>query len=126
MMNRKEGDKDTTTPRQAVTNLIKVFDADNVRRPEPELAIRLDNWLIDSPTGMNRIKAGVPSGWQVAHKTGTGGTGQTNDIGIISTFPGYPVHIAVYFDAPATLSEARRDAAVAEATRIALAALGHA
>lgn len=125
MMNRKDGDKDTTTPRQTVANLNKIYDADNIYRPAPELAIHLDLWLIDSPTGMNRIKAGVPPGWQVEHKTGTGGTGQTNDIGIVSTFPGYPVHIAIYFDAPATLSEARRDAAIAEATRVALAGLGH-
>ena len=125
-MNRRDGDKDTTTPAQAVTNLIRVFDAENVSRPRPETAILLNTWLIDSPTGAGRIKAGVPAGWTVAHKTGTGGTGQTNDIGVISGPGGDDVHIAIYYDAPASLSEARRDAVIAEATRLALKRLGRA
>lgn len=125
-MNRRDGDKDTTTPARAVANLIRVFDADNVSRPRPETAILLDTWLIDSPTGIGRIKAGVPAGWTVAHKTGTGGTGQTNDIGVIRGGSGDPIHIAIYYDAPASLSEARRDAVIAEATRLALKRLGRA
>jgi len=124
-MNRRDGDKDTTTPAQAVTNIIHVFDADNVSRPRPEIAILLNTWLIDSPTGADRIKAGVPAGWTVAHKTGTGGSGQTNDIGLLSRPNGGPIHIAIYYDAPASLSAARRDAVIAEATRLALKRLGH-
>ncbi len=126
MMNRKDGDKDTITPSQAVTNLIRVFGsgAINSRLEAPMLA-RLRRWMIDSPTGANRIKGGVPSGWTVAHKTGTGGTGQTNDIGVIQPSSGDPIYIAIYYDAPASLSAARRDAVIAEATRLALARLGH-
>ncbi len=124
-MNRPDGDKDTTTPAQAVSNLIRVFDADNVSRPRPEIAILLNVWLNNSPTGPGRIKAGIPAGWTVAHKTGTGGRGQTNDIGVIQPPSGDPIHIAVYYDAPAALPASRRDAVIAEATRLGLKALGH-
>lgn len=127
MMNRKDGDKDTITPSQAVTNLICVFGSDAIepRLEEPMLA-RLRRWMIDSPTGANRIKGGAPAGWTVAHKTGTGGTGQTNDIGVIQPPSGDPIHIAVYYEAPADLAADQRDAVIAEATRLALAALGRA
>lgn len=126
-MNRKDGIKDTITPAQAVANLIAVFGSGAIpsRLEEPMLA-RLRRWMIDSPTGANRIKGGVPAGWTVAHKTGTGGSGQTNDIGVIQPPSGDSIHIAVYYDAPASLSEARRDAVVAEATRLALKRLGRA
>lgn len=126
MMNRKDGEKDTITPVQAVTNLIRVFGSDAIepRLGEPMLA-RLRRWMIDSPTGANRIKGGVPSGWTVAHKTGTGGTGQTNDIGVIQPPSGDPIYIAVYYEAPADLAADQRDAVIAEATRLALKRLGH-
>lgn len=127
MMNRKDGDKDTITPSQAVTNLIRVFGSGAMepRLEEPMLA-RLRRWMIDSPTGANRIKGGVPSGWTVAHKTGTGGTGQANDIGVIQPPSGDPIHIAIYYEAPSDLSADKRDAVMAEATRLALKRLGRA
>ena len=127
MMNRKDGDKDTITPSQAVTNLIRVFGSGAVgpRLQEPMLA-RLRRWMIESPTGADRIKAGVPAGWTVAHKTGTGGTGQANDIGVIQPPSGDPIHIAIYYEAPSDLSATRRDAVIAEATRLALQRLGRA
>lgn len=125
-MNRKDGDKDTITPSQAVANLGQVFGSVAVRpRLEEPMLARLRGWMIDSPTGANRIKAGVPAGWTVAHKTGTGGTGQTNDIGVIQPPSGDPVRIAVYYEAPSGLSADRRDAVIAEAARLALKRLGH-
>ncbi|GAA0868022.1 MAB family class A beta-lactamase [Brevundimonas basaltis] len=127
MMNRKDGDKDTITPSQAVANLGRVFGAGVMEpRLEEPMLTRLRRWMIDSPTGANRIKGGVPSGWTVAHKTGTGGTGQTNDIGVINPPSGDPIHIAIYYDAPSDLSASRRDAVIAEATRLALKTLGRA
>lgn len=124
MLNVADGDKDTSQPIQTTTNLdwiIKTyqpFSFGSTHRP-------LFDWLIASPTGPGRIKAGVPVGWTVAHKTGTGGTGQTNDIGYAWPPSGEPVRIAVYYDAPESLSDERRDAVIAEATRRALKALGY-
>ena len=80
--------------------------------------------MFDSPTGMNRIKAGVPSGWRVAHKTGTGGYGPTNDIGVLYPPTGAPVIIAAYYHA--ATDDPKNEAVIAEATRMALIALGRA
>lgn len=127
MMNRKDGEKDTTTPAQAASNLTSVFGSGAIQpQLEEPLLARLRGWMIDSPTGASRIKGGVPSGWTVAHKTGTGGTGQTNDIGVIQPPSGDPIHIAIYYEAPSDLSATRRDRVIAEATRLALQRLGRA
>ena len=81
-------------------------------------------WMFSSPTGVDRIKAGVPADWRVAHKTGTGGYGPTNDIGILYPPTGEPIIVAAYYhaasDAPVN------EAVIAEATRRALAQLGRA
>lgn len=125
-LNGKDGDKDTITPSQAVANLGRVFGSGAVqpRLGEPMLG-RLRRWMIDSPTGADRIRAGVPAGWTVAHKTGTGGAGQTNDIGVIQPPSGEPIRIAIYYEAPSDLSADRCAAVLAEATRLALKRLGH-
>jgi len=62
----------------------------------------------------------------VAQKTGTGGYGPTNDIGLIQRPDGgEPIVIAVYFHATRDSTDAQREAVIADATRVALKALGH-
>lgn len=129
-LNRRDGDKDTTTPGVTVGNLVKVF-ADQQPILPSEMRQRLTDWMVASPTGPGRIKAGTPEGWRVAHKTGTGGSGPTIDIGRI--YPprgsraedrsGGAVTLAVYFDGAEGSTLDGREAAIAEATRRALAAL---
>jgi beta-lactamase class A len=51
-------------------------------------------------TGAQRLKGGVPAGWRIAHKTGTGqvlGSVQTgyNDIGIVTAPDGTAYSVAV-------------------------------
>lgn len=123
-MNRLDGDKDTITPRQSAANIRRLFidPATPLAAESREMVLR---WMVDSPTGMGRIKAGVPAGWRVAHKTGTGGYGPTNDIGLVYPPSGDPVIIAAYFHATRDSTEAQREAVIADATRMALAALGH-
>jgi len=123
-LNRKDGDKDTAQPYQTVTNLGWILDTYQPLGFASKYGSLWD-WLINSPTGLGRIKAGVPNGWTVAHKTGTGGTGQTNDIGVIHPPVGEPIRIAVYYDSPSGLEEAKREAVIAQATQRALKALGH-
>lgn len=123
-LNRIDGDKDTITPKQSVANLHRLFV--DARSPlSAESRDRLLGWMFASPTGADRIKAGVAAGWRVAHKTGTGGYGPTNDIGVIYPPSGDPICIAVYFQATESSTSAQRDAVVADATRIALKALGY-
>lgn len=131
-MNRLDGEKDTTTPRQAATNLHALFFNEESRatasRPVGPLndgsRQRLLRWMMDTPTGPDRLKAGVPDGWRVAHKTGTGGYGPTNDIGILYPPSGAPIIIAAYYHATPETSDAQNAAVIAEATRLALTALG--
>jgi beta-lactamase class A len=123
-MNRLDGDKDTINPLQSAANIRRLLvDADTPLNPASKAL--LTRWMIETPTGPNRIKAGVPSGWTVAHKTGTGGYGPTNDIGVLTPPSGEPVVIAIYYHADRASSSEQNEAVIAEATRIALKALGH-
>lgn len=123
-MNRLDGDNDTITPFQSTANIWRLF----IDPASPLSAASKDmllGWMFASPTGVDRIKAGVPSGWRVAHKTGTGGYGPTNDIGLIYPPSGKPVVVAAYYHATRETSDAQNAAVIAEATRMALTALVH-
>lgn len=123
-MNRLDGDKDTITPSQSARNIERLLvSADTPLSPASRALLM--RWMVETPTGQGRIKAGVPDGWTVAHKTGTGGYGPINDIGVIYPPEGDPIVIAVYFHATDASTDAEREAVVAEATRQALKALGH-
>ena len=124
MMNRVDGDKDTITPTQSVANLHRLFISTDTPLT-PGHKEKLLGWMFDSPTGAGRIKAGVPTGWRVAHKTGTGGYGPTNDIGVIYPPTGDPILLAIYFHATEGSTPDQREAVIADATRLALRALGH-
>lgn len=123
-MNRLDGDKDTITPVQSVHNIERLLVSADTPLNAASKAL-LTRWMIDTPTGPGRIKAGVPAGWTVAHKTGTGGYGPTNDIGVLTPPTGAPVVMAVYYHADRSSSSDQNEAVIAKATRIALKALGH-
>lgn len=123
-MNRLDGEKDTITPAASVQNLQRLFvAADSPLTAESR--DRLLGWMFASPTGPDRLKAGVPAGWRVAHKTGTGGYGPTNDIGLLYPPTGAPVIVAAYYHATRRTTPEANDAVIAEATRITLKAFGH-
>jgi beta-lactamase class A len=78
--------------------------------------------MTDSPTGQKRLKAGLPQGWSIAHKTGTGpevlGTGTaTNDVGII-TAPRQQVAIAVFIAGSKAPIEMREQVMAQAATAV--------
>jgi beta-lactamase class A len=113
--------RDTCLPEQTVANIREMAFSDRLTPAHDAL---LQDWLTASPTGPNRIKAGAPEGWSVAHKTGSGANGTTNDVGMLTPLSGSPVIIAAYFTGAASATEDQRDAVIAEATRRALKALG--
>ena len=122
-MNRLDGDKDTIQPLQSVANIERLL-LDPTTPLSAEHRALLLKWMFDTPTGMARIKAGVPAGWTVAHKTGTGGYGPTNDIGVLYPPTGAPVIVAAYYHA--ATDDPKSEAVIAEATRLALVELGRA
>jgi beta-lactamase class A len=122
-LNFLDGDKDTILPMQAAANLERLF-IDPATPLSDESRALLLRWMSDAPRGPDRIKAGVPEAWRVAHKIGTGGYGPTNDIGILYPPAGAPVIIAAFYHAAA--DDERNAAVIAGTTRMALTALGRA
>jgi beta-lactamase class A len=122
-MNRLDGDKDTIQPLQSLANLQTLLVDADTPLSDASKALLL-RWMTDTPTGMGRIKAGVPAGWTLAHKTGTGGYGPTNDIGVLYPLSGAPVIVATYYHAAS--DNPKNEGVIAQATRLALAELGRA
>ena len=125
-------DMDTTTPAQAAHNL--AWLQPEVFKPAAS-APHMIMWA-GSPAGAGRIRAALdPQSWALLHKTGTGGSGPTNDIGYLvpkrdgKAAASSAVHtampIAVYYEATSESTPEQRDAVIADATRLALKALGH-
>ncbi|WP_258177154.1 class A beta-lactamase, partial [Streptomyces solincola] len=73
--------RDTTTPRQQAANLRAFVLGDVLGAKERTL---LTGWLRANTTGDRTIRAGVPEGWVVGDKTGTGfHHGARDDIAVI-------------------------------------------
>ncbi len=89
------GEKEnTTTPKAMRVSLQKLLLGSVLETKQKAL---LQNWLTHNTTGDHRIRAGVPKHWTVADKTGTGGYGTTNDIGILYPPRCKPIVLVVYF-----------------------------
>lgn len=111
--------RDTATPAAMARALQTLALGEALPAPQRE---RLQNWMRGNTTGAHRIAAGVPAGWQVGDKTGTGDHGTANDIAVIWPPARKPIILAVYH----TQREADakpRDEVIAEATRIVVAKL---
>jgi len=111
--------RDTTSPRASATNLRKYVLSDELTADDRTL---LTDWLKNNLTGNETIRAGVPAGWVVGDKTGTGDYGTRNDIAVLWPPNGDPIVLAIMSskdekDAP------RDNRLIAEATKIAVAAL---
>lgn len=107
--------RDTTTP-LAMLGLMRrllLGDALSVASREQLIA-----WLVGNKTGDKRLRAGVPQGWRVGDKTGTGPAGEANDIGIIWPPDRAPILVAAYYIAPDAPPETR-NAVLAEVGRLA-------
>lgn len=85
--------RDTTTPAAMASSLQKLLLGNVLTAAE---RLRLQNWMKHNTTGDEKIRAGVPNGWVVADKTGSGDYGTTNDIGVI--WPPYaaPIVLVIY------------------------------
>lgn len=111
--------RDTTTP-EAMANSLQQLALGNVLAlPQRE---QLQAWLKNNITGNNRIRAGVPKGWIVGDKTGTGGFGSTHDIGLIWPPNGSPIVVALYFTQHKKSAEPRDDV-IASVTKIVIDSL---
>lgn len=86
------------TPREAVRLLKALQEGKGLSAPSRGLLLK---WMTETPTGRNRLKAQLPPGTVVAHKTGSsrtlnGLTAATNDIGLVQLPDGRHLAIAVF------------------------------
>lgn len=90
----RQGDpRDTTSPAAMVGNLRRLV-VENALSSKSRAT--LTAWLVGNQTGNARLRAGVPPGWRVGDKTGTGNAGSTNDVGILWPPRHQPILVAVY------------------------------
>lgn len=98
--------RDTTTPAAMARTVAKIVYGDVL--PEAERA-ELKGWMVETETGLKRVRAGLPEGWVAGDKTGTSGLiGGTEynyiDIGFAEGPKGEgPITFACYFRARQTV-----------------------
>ena len=85
--------RDTTTPNAMASNLKKLLLGDTLL---PAARAQLTEWMIANKTGDERLRAGLPGGWRVGDKTGSGDLGTANDVAVVWPPDRAPVIIAVY------------------------------
>jgi beta-lactamase class A len=116
----KVGDlRDTTTPNAMLADLDRLVLGSVLTAPSRE---RLAGWLIATRTGDARIRAGLPQGWRVGDKTGTGENGTANDIAVLWPPKAAPLLLTSYLTT-SPLKPAGRDAIHAAVARAVVAAL---
>ncbi|WP_151480541.1 class A beta-lactamase [Streptomyces albicerus] len=85
--------RDTTTPRALAKDLRAYVLGDVLRKRE---RAQLTTWLKTNTTGNEVIRAGVPEGWVVGDKTGSGsGYGARNDIAVVWPPDSAPIVMAI-------------------------------
>jgi beta-lactamase class A len=112
--------RDTTTPQVIAADLQKYVLGDVLEPSDRDL---LTGWLRNNKTGDTVIRAGVPAGWVVGDKTGTGGYGARNDIAVLWPPGRAPIVIAV-MSSRSTKDATADDRLVAQAAQVAVTALG--
>lgn len=95
-LNTPSGEMDTTTPAAMAQSLRAVLAGEALSAAS---RARLEGWMVASPTGRARLRAGFPDGWRVGDKTGTAGS-QAHDVAIARPPGRAPLIVAAYCDAP--------------------------
>lgn len=94
---RPNDPRDTTTPRAIAADYRELVLGTAL--PSDKRAL-LTNWLKHNTTGAQRVRAGLPHGWTVADKTGTGDYGRAGDVAIVWPPRGAPLVLAIMSDRP--------------------------
>ncbi|GLZ29209.1 beta-lactamase [Lentzea sp. NBRC 105346] len=84
--------RDTTTPRAIGTSYQRIVLGDALPADKRDF---LRDLMERNVTGAKRIRAGVPQGWRIADKTGTGDYGTLNDIGFVWPPDSAPLLVAI-------------------------------
>ena len=115
--------RDTTTPAAMLGLMRRVLFGDVLNEAA---RATLRDWMMGTTTGAGRLRAGIPAGWSVGHKTGTSNADQNNDVGFAlppAGITGGPILIASFLNVPEPGSPAV-DGFHADAARAAIRAFG--
>ena len=107
--------RDTTTPAAMARTLRAVLLGDALKPASRE---RLTGWMLGTRTSGERLRKGLPAGWRLADKTGTGANGSANDVGVFWAPDRPPVVVAVYLTGGKASPDQRNAAIAAVAGRI--------
>ncbi|KIF77355.1 beta-lactamase [Streptomyces sp. 150FB] len=118
-LNEATGDLDTTTPGHIGADLRALTLGQALDPAGRDLLV---GWLTANTTGGEEIRAGVPAGWRVADKTGSGNNGESNDIAVVYPPGRAPLILAVY-TAPTDPDSTAGSPTIAQAARIVAEAL---
>ena len=89
----KGDERDTTTPAAMLDDLKSVLLDEKLSALGRQ---RLEGWLVKNTTGNKRLRAGLPSTWQIGDKTGTGENAARGDLAIARPPNRAPILIVVY------------------------------
>ncbi|KWC88540.1 class A beta-lactamase [Burkholderia cepacia] len=112
--------RDTTTPAAMAASMRVLMVGDAL--PAAQRA-QLVAWMRGNKVGDKRLRAGVPAGWTVGDKTGTGDYGTTNDAGVVWSPSRAPIAVAVYYTQARADARAKDDV-IASVARIVVQAFG--
>ena len=59
--------------------------------------MQLAEWLRACETGAEKLRAGLPAGWVVGDKTGSGSQGESNDVAIVWPPGRAPIIVSAYY-----------------------------
>ncbi|HZS80615.1 MAG TPA: class A beta-lactamase [Herbaspirillum sp.] len=106
--------RDTTTPAAMTGNLQKILLGNALSAASRQ---QITAWMAANKTGDRRVRAGMPPGWKVGDKTGSGAYGTTNTIAIIWPPQGKPLLTSVYLT-ETRAPEDQRNAVLADIGRL--------
>ena len=112
--------RDTTTPAAMAKNLKLLATGAALSAASRDQLIA---WLVGCKTGDARLRAGLPKGWRVGDKTGSGDHGSSNDAAVVWPDGKPPLIVTSYLTETAAPDD-KRNAAHAAVGHAVAAALG--
>lgn len=114
------GDARDTSTAKALATSLQAFAVSDLLPTEKRTI--LTDWMRGNATGDALIRAGAPTGWEVADKSGAGSYGTRNDIAVVWPPNRAPIVIAV-LSSRETQNATYDNALIAEAAKVALNSL---
>jgi beta-lactamase class A len=106
--------RDTTTPEAMAQTLQRIVLGNAL---STQSRWRLNSWMLGCRTGLTCLRAGIPAGWIVADKTGSGERGTRNDTAVLRPPHRPPIVVAAYLT-NTNLSTRDQNATLAEVGKI--------